>query len=630
MGFVRGRLGIWPPRLIPGEEMARPTILVVDSDEARRRELARGLSGYSYEVVTAGDADEGARFAAGLGPGIIVTEASLTGFSDPKALTALLAGEPPHPVPVVLEHRSGDAAGADDWPEQVIVVAVAGLTPGAILRKLRTLLIGRELGLEPDSRLESLLCDLSVTPLFDLLPMLQKVILAGRVVLREGEMVLSEGQVLAARSGRTRGVKAFCRLARVGGGTARILPGPAGVDMDIGKDLLSLMALAMEDQHRAEEAKACLPGFGCRVRVEMGPAFFATQFTTTQQALLAAAGNRPSIWQLLDAVDAPDGDVLGALVQLKERGFLGFDEAEGAVVVVTDSASDLNAGMARGHAIQVVPASLVVGDAVFKDGLDTTAAKVFDAQVGRKGAPPRTSPPSRGELSAAFRSLLPRADVVAIHTSEGLSQTVVHARAAADEVREEIATIRSGGGLASLEVVDSGKVSIGLGLVALFAARMAHRGLPAREIAERIRAMADRVHVLFYLDDLDSVTRGGRLAQAPGIVGGLLGLRPVLGVVHGELGVVDRVRGSKRLLPRMVEILKGLIDPQRAVVVGVTHGRAVAEAAALKKLVEESFQVAELVDGETSAATAAHSGPGSVALAVFQPSVEETDLIAPL
>jgi len=607
--------------------MARPTILVVDSEEGRRKELARGLSGYAYEVVTAGDAEEGARFATGLGPGIIVTEANLTGFSDPESLAALLGGDPPHPVPVVLEHRTGDEAGGGEWPEHVIVVPVTGLTPGAILRKLRTLLIGRELGLEPDSRLESLLCDLSATPLFDLLPMLQKVILAGRVVLREGEMVLSEGQVLAARSGRARGVKAFCRLARVEGGTARILLGPAGVEMDIGKDLLSLMALAMEDQHRTEEAKADLPGFGCRVRVEMGPAFFATQFTSTQQALLAAAGNRPSIWQLLDAVDAPDGDVLGALLQLKERGFLEFDEAEGAVVVVTDSAADLSAGMAKGHAIQVVPVSLVLGDAIFKDGLDTTAAKVFDAQAARKGAPPRTSPPSRGEFSTAFRSLLARADVVAIHTSEGLSQTVVHARAAADEVREEVTTIRSDGGLASLEVVDSGKVSIGLGLVALFAARMAHRGLPAREIAERIRVMADRVHVLFCLDDLDIVTRGGRLAQGPGVMGGLL---PVLGVVHGELGVVDRVRGSKRLLPRMVEILKGLIDPERAVVVGMLQGRAATEASALRKLVEENLQVSELVDGELSAATAAHCGPGAVALAVFQPSAEESELIASL
>lgn len=611
--------------------MARPTILVVDTEESRRKEVARGLSGYAYEVVAAADGEEGARFASGLEPGIIVTEANLAGFSDRESMTELLAGESPHPVPVVLDPGGGpNEQTAEGWPEGVIVIPVAGLTAVAVLRKVRTLLVGRELGLAPDARLESLLCDLSETPLFELLPMLQKVILAGRVVMREGEIVVAEGQVLSARSGRTRGVKAFARLGRTIGGTARILPGPAGVDADIRKDLLSLMAVAMEDQHRLEEARSQLPAFGCRVRVEMGPAFFATHFTSTQQALLAAAQGRPSIWQLLDGVEVLDGEALEALIDLHELKFVEFDEAETAVVVVTDSAADIPGEMLRRHNIQVVPGSILTGDAVFKDGLDITAAKALDLLENRKSGQVRTSAPSRGELLSAFRTLLPKADVVAVHVSGSLSQTVTNARAAAEEVREEIGTLRAGGLLASLEVVDSGKVSAGLGLLVLFAARMAMRGMPARDVAERIRSMADRVHVLFAVNDLDELMRGGRLTEGQGLVGGLLGIRPVLGVVHGELGVVDRVRGSKRVFPKMVEIVRSLIDPEKPVVVGIAHAQASSEAESLKVLVGEQLELAELVELEAGAVVAVHTGSGACGLALFQPTDEELDLIRPL
>jgi len=608
--------------------MPRPTILVVDTDDNRRKEVARGLSGFAYEVVTAADGDEGARFSSGLGPGIVIAEGGLPGFSDREALIALLGGEPPHVVPVLLE--TAEQAQSEPWPDGVTVVPVAGLTPGAILRKLRTFLIGRELGLEPDARLEFLLCDLSETPLFDLLPMLQKVILVGRVVMREGEIALAEGKVLSARCGRTRGVKAFARMGRSSGGTARILLGPGASEAEIQKDLLSLMAAAMEDQHRFHEAATSLPAFGCRVRVEMGPAFFSTSFTTTQQALLAAAQGRPSIWQLLDSVETPDGEALEALLDLRELRFVEFDEAETAVVVVTDSAADLSPDTLRRHGVQVVAGSILSGDSVFKDGLDITARKTLDLLKERKSGQVRTSAPSRGEWLAAFRTLLPKADVVAIHVSDGLSQTGTNARAAAEEVRAEIDTLRAGGLLAALEVVDSGKVSAGLGLLVLFAARMAIRGMPAREIADRVRAMSERVHVLFSVDDLEFLVRGGRLAEGQGLVGGLLGIRPVLGVVHGELGVADRVRGSKRILPRMTEILKGLVDPERPVVAGIVHAAAPDEAKALIKLVQEQFTLAELVEMEAGSVVAAHTGPGACGLALVQPSEEELSFIAPL
>jgi DegV family protein with EDD domain len=179
-------------------------------------------------------------------------------------------------------------------------------------------------------------------------------------------------------------------------------------------------------------------------------------------------------------------------------------------------------------------------------------------------------------------------------------------------------------------VVDSGQVSLGLGLLALFAARMAARNETAAEIRRRLLTMAPRIHTLFVVDTLEYLARGGRIGRARALLGGLLGIKPILGVVEGEVAPVDRVRGGRAAHPRILEILKGRIETGRPVIAGVSHGNAPAWADRLEKLVREAFPVSELIQAEVGPVVGTHAGPGVVAVSLFQPAGDEAALIAPL
>ena len=184
--------------------MARPAVLVVDPESSRRRDLSRGLSAAGYEVVPAVDEAEGRRFAATLGPGVVVAPARLAGLGDGTLLgeraTLLLLGE------------GGD--DGRDLPEPALYLDAAGLSSDDLVRRVRLVLLGREIGVAADAALESLVGDLAQVPPLELLRALGEARFTGRAELADGWVRLADGEATAAAAGRARGVKAVCRLAR--------------------------------------------------------------------------------------------------------------------------------------------------------------------------------------------------------------------------------------------------------------------------------------------------------------------------------------------------------------------------------------------------------------------------------
>ena len=159
---------------------------------------------------------------------------------------------------------------------------------------------------------------------------------------------------------------------------------------------------------------------------------------------------------------------------------------------------------------------------------------------------------------------------------------------------------------------------------------MAQRGLQLPEICRRIEAMRDRFHVLFVVDTLDYLARGGRIGKARAVVGKMLGVKPILGVIDGEVAAVDRVRGGRTAHPRLIELFAQRVDPQRPVVAAVGHSNAPIWADRLRALLEQRFVTAELLVTEIGPVVGTHSGPGTVGAALFQPTDEELPLIAPI
>ena len=213
--------------------------------------------------------------------------------------------------------------------------------------------------------------------------------------------------------------------------------------------------------------------------------------------------------------------------------------------VVTDSTADLPARLAREHGIRVVPLTVRFGDRMFKDGVDISPREFYEL-LEADAVHPATNPPTPGEFLQVYRDLIPDKDVVSVHISSGLSETVRHAEQAAASGSRELQELREGSEPVRVGVVDSRQVSLGLGMLAVFAARMARRGLGVREIGPRIQAMAARVEVLFVVDTLEYLARHGRIGRAKAWVGQLVGIKPILGVREGAVTLVDKVRGGGR------------------------------------------------------------------------------------
>ncbi|HEX2252978.1 MAG TPA: DegV family protein [Thermoanaerobaculia bacterium] len=607
--------------------MERPSVLLVEPDTARRRELSTGLARYGYEVIPAVTVEEGERFAARLGPGVVVASSALPGFGDASILDRWQGGA--ERTLVLLGRRGEDE---EVLPPAVRFVPVDGLANPEVEQKVRLVLLGREVGVETDPGLETLVGDLEQLPPLELVRALHRALFTGALAVPGGQVRFDRGEVVAAsaaasaREGEAAstaaagGVKAFCRIGRLHQGpfhvrpALEVPPGPSGEAIDRRVD--DLVIRAIEDASVGE-----LPNPRSRVEVGVGPAFFSASFTPFEQELMEA-GHGASLGALLDRLPQTDGEILAALRRLEARGFLRLLEPEARAFVVTDSSADLPVALARSHGIEVVPLSVRFGKKVFHDGVDLRPKRFYEV-LGEQSEHPATSPPAPEDFLVRYRELLPRRDVVSVHLSEKMSQTVVHARRAADDAGAESDGHR-------LEVVDSGVVSLGLGLLALFAARMASRDLSAAQVARRLNDLRQRVGTLFVVDTLEYLRRGGRIGGARAVVGRLLGIKPILGVAGGEVVPVDRVRGGRAAHPRILDLMVERCDPERPLIAGVAHANAPVWADRLRRLVEERFSVTEMIVAEIGPTVGAHGGPGTVGVAWLQPSEDEAALLAPL
>jgi DegV family protein with EDD domain len=183
--------------------------------------------------------------------------------------------------------------------------------------------------------------------------------------------------------------------------------------------------------------------------------------------------------------------------------------------------------------------------------------------------------------------------------------------------------------LPAIRSIDSEQASLPLGLLVLFAARLAQRGLAVEDIAHRIEGMRRRLHAHFVVDTLEFLARGGRIGRAQAMMGKLLGIKPILGVAEGEVGPVDRVRGGRAAQRRLVDLLKKKVDPRRPVIAGVAHAAAPLWAERLEAILRAELQIADFLLAEMGPIVGTHVGPGTVGAVVFQPTAEELELLLP-
>ena len=209
------------------------------------------------------------------------------------------------------------------------------------------------------------------------------------------------------------------------------------------------------------------------------------------------------------------------------------------VRIVTDSSCDLSAADIERHQITVVPLTIRFDDDEFTDGVGLSAENFYE-KMGDSRTLPSTAAPAPGAFEVVFRGLAADgADaVVCINLSFALSATGDSAQAAARATEGEV----------DVRVVDSGKVSVGLGVMVKAAAAAAEAGQSADEIEAQLAQLKDRVFIYAVLDTLENLKKGGRIGAAQAMLGSALSIKPCLDLTSGvvEEAGKQRTRGKAR------------------------------------------------------------------------------------
>lgn len=188
-------------------------------------------------------------------------------------------------------------------------------------------------------------------------------------------------------------------------------------------------------------------------------------------------------------------------------------------IIVTDAACDLPADVIETYGIHVAPLTILFGDEAFRSGIDITPDE-FYRRLSESGVHPTTSQPTAAEFADLYRRLAAENQpVLSIHLSEGLSGTVNAARQAARNVPEMPVTVH-----------DSGTLTSALGLQVLVAARAAKAGYSVEQILPLLAQTHETGGMLFTVDDLSYLHRGGRIGSVRYQLGQILHIKPIITV----------------------------------------------------------------------------------------------------
>jgi len=273
------------------------------------------------------------------------------------------------------------------------------------------------------------------------------------------------------------------------------------------------------------------------------------------------------------------------------------------VKIVTDSTADLPVQLAQELGITVVPVYVRFGDKVYRDRVDMSEDEFYQKLL-QSPVHPSTSQPAPADFADTYTKLSHETDeIVSIHVSSKMSGTCNSAL----QGRELVET------KCHIEVVDSCSLSMGLGLVAMAAARLARAGEGLPEIMNEVTEAIAHIRLLGVLDTLKYLLLGGRIGKARALLGSVLNVKPLLTIREGELLPAGVARTRAKGIERLYELAKNALNIQELAIV---HSTTPGEASSLKERIASILARERIHIARLGPALGVHGGPGTLILAL--------------
>ena len=278
------------------------------------------------------------------------------------------------------------------------------------------------------------------------------------------------------------------------------------------------------------------------------------------------------------------------------------------IAIVTDSTAYIPEEALGGLHIPVIPLWLLWGDERFRDGVDIDPP-TFYRRLRVDKTFPTTSQPSAGEFIDFFRRVAAENGtdtIVGVYISSGISGTVASAELAKAQLPE-----------LNITIIDSLATSMSLGFIVLAAARAAAAGQSLNEIVTIAEEMRNRVHILFTVDTLKYLHRGGRIGGAKRFLGTALNIKPLLHLEDGLVEPLAQVRTKRKAIARMLEIAAERLGGKRMAEAAVLNVDCPKEGEAVIEQVKERFGISTVYRTTVSPVIGTHVGPGTVGIAFY-------------
>ncbi|MBA3566594.1 MAG: DegV family protein [Actinobacteria bacterium] len=275
--------------------------------------------------------------------------------------------------------------------------------------------------------------------------------------------------------------------------------------------------------------------------------------------------------------------------------------------VVLDSTSDYPEAPSRFPNMRFVPLYVRFGDETYKDYTELGPAE-FYSKLRTSPVLPATSQPTPQDFLTTYESLAGYERIYSLHVSAKVSGTFQSAELAASELGGD-----------RVHAVDSRTASLAIAMLAHAIQRRLARGTTDAELAALVKRFQRDSTVIFTVETLEYLQRGGRIGRAAALAGSLLNVRPILSVQDGEVVAVARVRGSKKAMVEFERRFAEATEDRPGLRVAIAHADAPEWVGTLSELVWRVRPKAEIEFTATlGAVVSTHTGPGAVGFFWFQ------------
>lgn len=284
------------------------------------------------------------------------------------------------------------------------------------------------------------------------------------------------------------------------------------------------------------------------------------------------------------------------------------------IKIIVDSASDLPEELMKEYDMKLLPQRIFLMDTEYFDKVTINAEEVYEAMS--RGVIPMTSLPRPIDILETFTQCCREGnDFIYVAIASKLSGTYQLALSLMREVKEQYPGRR-------MMVIDSKSGSTAAGLIALQAAKLASAGIAFEDILKQISDLADHVEHIFMVGDLKWLIRGGRLTRAEGVVGSILNIKPILDVKDGAVELLEKVRGRKKALIAIVDIVEERIREFPRQTIGISHAGDLELAFELRDMLERRLGNEDIMINKIGAALVSHLGIGGVGVFFFNKEPE--------